>query len=218
MGLKMLKKPRQRGVTLLELMIATAILAIVITVAIPSFSDIGDSQRVIGATEQIYNHIQQARSESVTGNTTAFINFTADGSVTWAYGFSTVNSLCGTAITSPTTANACVVVVDDGDATLDPGDGSVDAGDLLLQRFTSTEWTDVKVYIASFSSGNTQIAFDPVRGTSTSGTINIQSGNGRDMRIVVSLLVTFLFFSHRSQVSGLPWLSSIIPSPSESLA
>ena len=84
MGLKMLKKPRQRGVTLLELMIATAILAIVITVAIPSFSDIGDSQRVIGATEQIYNHIQQARSESVTGNTTAFINFTADGSVTWA--------------------------------------------------------------------------------------------------------------------------------------
>ena len=61
MGLKMLKKPRQRGVTLLELMIATAILAIVITVAISSFSDIGDSQRVIGATVRHHHVFQDSR-------------------------------------------------------------------------------------------------------------------------------------------------------------
>ena len=63
----------QKGVTLLELMIATAILGIIITVAVPSFSDIGDSQRLIGATEQVYNHIQQARSESVSGNSVACV-------------------------------------------------------------------------------------------------------------------------------------------------
>lgn len=188
MDLKTLKSNAEQGVTILELMIATAILAIIITVAIPSFSDIGDSQRVIGATEQIYNHIQQVRSESVSGNTAASINFAVDGTASWEYGFSTVNNLCDLTVTVPTTANACVIVVDDGDGTIDPGDGSVDADDLVLMRFTSTEWTDVSVSIALFSSGNTQIGFDPVRGTSTSGEINLQSGNGRDLRIEVSLL------------------------------
>lgn len=202
MALKSTEKHRQRGVTLLELMIATAILAIIITVAIPSFSDIGDSQRVVGATEQIYNHIQQTRSEAVTGNTFVSINFDVDGTTTWEYGISSVNNLCDTSVTSPTTASACVVVLDDGDGTIDPGDGSVDADDLLLQRFTSAEWPGVSVSIASFSSANTQISFDPVRGTSTSGTINLQSANGRDMRIVVSLLGRPTICSPGGEVTG----------------
>ena len=202
MGVKILKKHPQQGVTLLELMIATAILAIVITVALPSFSDIGDTQRVTGTTEQIYNHIQQVRSEAVSGNTTAFINFAVDGTASWEYGFSTVNSLCDLTATTPTAANACVIVVDDGDGTIDPGDGSVDSDDLLLQRFTSNDWTDVKVSIASFSSGNTQISFDPVRGTSTSGIINLQSGNGKDMRINVSLLGRPTICSPGGEVTG----------------
>lgn len=190
MDLKALKKNAEQGISILELLIATAIMAIVITVAIPSFSDIGDSQRVIGATEQIYNHIQQVRSESVSGNTAASINFAVDGTASWEYGFSTVNDQCDLTVTSPTTADACVIVVDDGDGNIDPGDGSVDTDDLVLMRFTSADWANVTVTIdwTTFSSGNTQIAFDPVRGTSTSGTINLQSANGRDLSIVVSLL------------------------------
>jgi len=53
------------------------------SVAMPNFSDIGDSQRLIEATEQLYNHIQQARSESVTGNVAGFVNFNATGTSTW---------------------------------------------------------------------------------------------------------------------------------------
>jgi type IV fimbrial biogenesis protein FimT len=177
---------REAGVTLLELMIATAILAIVITVAFPSFSDIGDSQRLIGATEQLYNHIQQARSESVSGNTAGYVNFNAPvsptaASGTWQYGVSTQNSLCSLAVTDPTVANACVIVVDNGD-------GTTTNADFVLMRFPSTDWTDVTMQIASFSSGNTQIVFDQVRGTSTSGQVNLFSGNGKQLRINISLL------------------------------
>jgi type IV fimbrial biogenesis protein FimT len=192
----------QQGFTLLELMIAVSILAIIITVAFPSFSDIGDTQRVIGATEQIYSHIQQVRSEALTANTTAGINFGVDGSKSWEYGFSTVNDQCDLTATLPTMANACVIVIDDGDGTLDPGDGSVDTDDLVLQRFTSTEWNDVRISIASFSSSNTQIAFDPVRGTSTSGQINLVSGNGKQLRINVSLLGRPTICSPGTQVSN----------------
>jgi len=185
---KTLGRACQKGFTLLELMIAVAILAIIITVAFPSFSDIGDTQRLVGATEQIYGHIQQTRSESVTGNTPAYIKFDADGTNSWEYGFSTTGTTCDLTVSSPLTANACVTVVDDGDGNVDPGDGTVDTDDLILNHFDSTEWNDVKLSIASFSSGTSQIEFDPVRGTSTDGEINLESGNGKRLRIEVSLL------------------------------
>ena len=178
----------QKGFTLLELMISTAILAIIITVAMPTFSDIGDSQRLVGATEQLYNHIQQARSESVTGNVPGFVNFNASGSSTWQYGISSANSLCNLALTNPVTANACVIVVDDGDGTVDPGDGTLDTGDLILMRYDNVEWIDVEMDIDSFSSGSNQIVFNPVRGTSSNGEINLESGMGRKLQINISLL------------------------------
>ena len=78
--------------------------------------------------------------------------------------------------------------MDDGDGTVDPGDGSVDTGDLILMRYDNVEWVDVEMNIAAFSSTNTQLVFNPVRGTSTSGVINLESGMGRQLQINVSLL------------------------------
>ena len=186
MGLKKRTCRRETGVTLLELLIAMAILGIIISVAIPSFSDAGDSQRLIGATEQLFNHIQQARSEAIAGNTTGYINFNAPvaptaASSTWQYGVSTVNSLCDLTVTDPTLANACVIIVDNGD-------GTTTSADYVLMRFTNSDWTGVSMQINSFSSSTTQIVFDPVRGTSTDGQINLTSANGKLLRIEVSLL------------------------------
>lgn len=42
--------------------------------------------------------------------------------------------------------------------------------------------------IASFSSGTAQFIFDPTRGTSTSGQVNLTGSNGNDLRVSVSLL------------------------------
>ncbi len=177
-----------KGFTLLEMLIAMAILAIIISVAVPSMSGFSANQRLIGAAEQVYSHLQQARSESVARNSQVFVNFGVDGSTSWTYGMSSVNSLCDLAITTADGVDACRIVVSDGDASLDPGTGAVDADDLVLMRYTSADYPGVSVDIAGFSSGTTQFVFDPVRGTSTAGQVNLTGSNGSQLRVAVSLL------------------------------
>lgn len=172
----------------MELLISIAVMGIIISVAVPNMAEFSVNQRLIGAAEQVYGHIQQARSEAITRNTTVYVNFDVDGTTSWEYGLSSANSLCDVSVTAPSSANACVMPVDDGDGNLDPGDGSVDTADLVLMRFTSTNYQDVAMDIANFSSGSTQLLFDPVRGTATSGQVTLESANGSLLRVTVSLL------------------------------
>lgn len=178
----------QLGFTLLELIIAMAILAILVVVAMPNMSFFGANQRLRNLAEQLHGHLQQSRGESIARNTDVFVNFAVDGSTTWQYGYSSVNSSCSLAATTPTTANACIVVIDDGDGVFDTGNGLTDTGDLVLTRFSSEDFRDVQMNIASFSSGDTQIVFDPIRGTSTSGQINLVASNGNQLSVRVNLL------------------------------
>jgi type IV fimbrial biogenesis protein FimT len=188
MNNKKFSNQSMRGVTLLELLISVSIMGIIISLAAPNFSQFGINQRLIGAAEQVYEHMQQARSEAVSRNVTTYLNYAADGTTTWTYGMSSVTSLCNVALTDPTAASACVMVVDDGDGTLDPGDASVDSGDLVLYRYTRGEFTDVAMTTTLFSSGTTQILFDSVRRTSTSGRVTLTGGNGNSLRVNISLL------------------------------
>jgi len=178
----------ESGVSLLEVIIAMAILAIIISVAVPNLSGLGANQRLVGAAEQLFGHLQQARSEAIARSTVVYVNFNTDGTTTWQYGMSSANSLCALTATAPTTASACVITVNDGDALFDSGNGSIDTGDLVLMRFTNTDYEDVAMGITGFSSGNTQFVFDPVRGTSTSGQVNLLASTGRQLRVAVSLL------------------------------
>ncbi|OGT70716.1 MAG: hypothetical protein A3H44_04730 [Gammaproteobacteria bacterium RIFCSPLOWO2_02_FULL_57_10] len=188
MTVHMARGPYNSGLSLLELLISVAVMGIIISVAVPNMAEFSVNQRLVGASEQVYGHLQQARSEAVARNTMIYANFSVDGTASWIYGLSSVNSLCNLAVTAPATAGACVMPIDDGDGNLDPGDGSVDPGDLVLMRFTGVEHDDVLMDIAGFSSGNTQFVFDPVRGTATSGQIDLESANGSLLRVTVSLL------------------------------
>lgn len=181
-------KKLMKGFTLLEMLIAMAILAIIVSVGVPSLSGFSANQRLIGAAEQVYSHLQQARSEAVSRNSLVYVNFAVDGTASWEYGMSSVNSLCDLTITAANGVNACRMVVSDGDASLDPGTGAVDAGDLVLMRYTDADYPGVSMNIASFSTGNTQLVFDPVRGTSTSGQVNLTGTNGNLLRVAVNLL------------------------------
>ena len=58
----------------------------------------------------------------------------------------------------------------------------------VLYRLTSADHDNVKLAISSFSSGNSQIAFDPMRGTATSGEILLSSAEGRQLKVKVGLL------------------------------
>jgi type IV fimbrial biogenesis protein FimT len=176
------------GFTLMESLIAMAILGILLTVAMPGFSTYSANQRLIGAAEQVYNHLQQARTESIGRGQTVYMNFSTDGTTTWTYGMSNVTSSCDLTKTAATDTGACRMVVSDGDASLDTGDGATDTGDLVLYRFASTDYSGVSMSIANFSSGTSQIVYNSLRGTSTSGRINLVGANGKQLRVGVNLL------------------------------
>lgn len=56
---------RQCGFTLIELMVAIVVLAIVASMAIPSLTEMMERRRLINATEAIYGDMQNARSEAL---------------------------------------------------------------------------------------------------------------------------------------------------------
>lgn len=56
---------RPQGFTIIELMVTIAVLAILAAMAIPSFTDMMERQRLINATEAVYSDLQNARSEAV---------------------------------------------------------------------------------------------------------------------------------------------------------
>lgn len=64
----MLSKSKQRGVTLIELMVAVVIVSILFALAAPSYRGWIQNQQIRTAAESILNGIQLARSESVKNN------------------------------------------------------------------------------------------------------------------------------------------------------
>ena len=183
------KGRRVKGFTLIELMVTLIVASIVLTLGVPGLQGFFDSKRLIDATEQVASHLQQARMEAIARSAPVGItvNFSANGTTTWQYGVSHT-AACDLTKTTSTDLNACVIVTDDGDGTVDPGDGSVDAGDLVLMRFTNAEFDGVTMNAPVIAGGGTDITFDPVRGTAQAGDIKLISDGGRQLTVRVGIL------------------------------
>ncbi|HPH55930.1 MAG TPA: GspH/FimT family pseudopilin [Smithella sp.] len=61
-------KKRQKGFTLLEVMVVIVIIGIMIGIAIPNFNEYIRSRRLSGATMQMYVDLMNARQQAVTQN------------------------------------------------------------------------------------------------------------------------------------------------------
>ncbi len=75
------------GLTLIELMVVIAVLAILLSVALPSFQNTMDRRRVIGAADILLADMRYAQSESVKRNVTVSVDFTTGSS--WSYTINT---------------------------------------------------------------------------------------------------------------------------------
>ena len=64
------------GFTLIELMIAIAMIAILSGIAIPSLSNLAPNYRLKAAARELYSDMQNARIEAIKTNTNAIIQFT----------------------------------------------------------------------------------------------------------------------------------------------
>jgi type IV fimbrial biogenesis protein FimT len=73
------RRPAQvRGFTLIELMIGLAIMALLLSLAAPSFSTMIANSKVRGQAESIFNGLQLARAEALKRNTTVQFRLTSN--------------------------------------------------------------------------------------------------------------------------------------------
>lgn len=157
------------GVTLIELMIVIVITAIILTIAIPSFRDIIDRNRLKAAAENLYGDLQFAKSESIKRNQVVYIVFnTTSTSPSWSY-YLTENDACDLTETDTKDATFC-------------GTGDLTNG-RMKRQVTSADYPDIKI-TSKPASG--KLSFSPLRGTAGSGTVTMESVRQKQMSNVVS--------------------------------
>ncbi len=154
----------QQGVTIFELMITLIVAAILLSIAVPSFSNLFDKNRVKGAAEELTAQIQFARSEAISRGMNVSVALRNDG------------------------GNWCIGVdeEEDGDSTPGCDCGTDDDCQVNgLERVTEgSEFGGVAV-----SSGDDTVTFEGTRGLPTGGVstdFEFSSDQGKGLNVSVN--------------------------------
>lgn len=174
---------RQRGVTLVELMVVAAIAAVLLTAAVPSFSDFLARKRVESVLSQLNSDLQFARSEAAQRNSNVRMTFGSN-----CYVIHTVGSI----------ATSCT-----------QGTVSLGTGALQIKLVQMEATSPVGL---STSNALTYLMFDSVRGMATwdgtgglPGPANITSSAGSwQLRTAVTAMGRGQMCSPNSSISGYP--------------
>lgn len=153
-----MNKKRNLGFTLTELMVTVAIIGILASIAVPSFQEQIQANRVKGAAEVLFGSLQNAKVEAVKTNSVVRIVFTPATTNTehsaWCYGMTDIGD------------DTCVCTV---------GANSCASGSVVR----STDFTNISV---NFNAANTR-AFNPLRGTGTAGTVTFSAGTNKTVAV-----------------------------------
>jgi len=134
-----------RGFTLLEVMIVVTIVAIILTMAVPTFKSIFEKRQVVSAAEQILSFIEVARGEAIKRNQKVNISWSSPGghNVNWCIGAALITCDCTEA--DSTQADFCAI-------------------DSIPYRLTQSDFVDMSFEFMHMRPLSSSFAFDPVRG------------------------------------------------------
>lgn len=152
-----------RGVTLIELMIVIVIAAVLLTLAIPSFRETIDRNRLKAAVETLNGDLQFARSEAIKRNRPVRLVFTtSNGGATWCYGMKE-NATCNCTVTDTAAVNYCEI-------------------DDIKKVVSNADFPAVRITAVPAGSS---LSFQPLRGTVIDGNTTLQSDLGKQIIVKV---------------------------------
>lgn len=164
---------RNQGFTLLELLIVFVIVAIGVTLAVPTYKSFIEKRHLTAAMEEIASLITFAQGEAIKSDNPTTVSWYSPGghSSGWCIGVTEGNTACDCTETDTTAADFCSI------------DGQP-------QRLVQTDFVNMNFEFMHMNPNSGNFTFEPVRGSMSSWSSNEVVDND------------YLFYVHSSEGSG----------------